>query len=700
MSLKVVSMSRSSLAPVRDSGPLGQLQSKADSLKIKVDELTALLNKSNTKSANDLQIIKYHADSVNFKIEASSLLLAANQLQKHDEPDPVTNFDQKKSDEVKRLQYMQARIDKLIDNMEQLQNGKDLRQVREETALHPSQHATNHNREVSADDYDDDEEDDEDDDGDSDDDDKDEEEDLYIVIHEFDAEQEGDLSVQVDEVIDIISKRDDGWWEAENEEGKRGLVPSNYLKCYEEDGEVESEQNQENMETTDQVSDTEATNLRSGKELWKGIQEAVTVPQKTDVTDVLAAMGALPAGFRPSTLHNLCKDPKYLLKSFLQPSLTSSNLSFEDLHWDPALNQVRAIVTRTLRSCKLWKCIMIPSPGTGLEVLSQHVRVAVFDGTKVISNVRTIRAQVTANRPKVWQFSPSSEKVNDMLSNLFDGYSIVRTDVSHPNIGILFELALTYIRNQTGEHGELSCGWVHLKLFDEQGNPIPNKTYELELNGGTPYEHGVAVDPSISRRATTGKFRSLLAANKQPKLLVQIGAPATVKRKYLDLLPSTIVVSHGMSELVAYYRRFLADSLLRDRLSASDGQLVHSSVIATFLTAADYPDIMDAVRRNWSEKVKTLSRGDKRDKENMKNVFKTVIMETAYPLLHFSTLPNQHWANKQVETGRIQQIYQTANLLKQPNGALNYFLSSANDFEPFDISEIAFDPLFEYRTIL
>ena len=38
-------------------------------------------------------------------------------------------------------------------------------------------------------------------------------------------------------------------------------------------------------------------------------------------------------------------------------------------------------------------------------------------------------------------------QVNDMLSNLFDGYSIVRTDVSHPNIGILFELALTYIRN-------------------------------------------------------------------------------------------------------------------------------------------------------------------------------------------------------------------------------------------------------------
>ena len=84
--------------------------------------------------------------------------------------------------------------------------------------------------------------------------------------------------------------------------------------------------------------------------------------------------------------------------------------------------------------------------------------------------------------------------------------------------------------------------------------------------------------------------------NAQLEKLIEILQSKSVTLFVKSLLPSTIVVSHGMSELVAYYRRFLADSLLRDRLSASDGQLVHSSVIATFLTAADYPDIMDAVR--------------------------------------------------------------------------------------------------------
>ncbi|XP_077891586.1 uncharacterized protein LOC144372037 isoform X2 [Ictidomys tridecemlineatus] len=72
-------------------------------------------------------------------------------------------------------------------------------------------------------------------------------------------------------------------------------------------------------------------------------------------------------------------------------------------------------------------------------------------------------------------------------------------------------LPLITVNKSTGERGELSCGWVFLRLFDASGVPIPAKTYELFLNGGTPYEKGVEVDPSVSRRGTA-VVRCLLSA--------------------------------------------------------------------------------------------------------------------------------------------------------------------------------------------
>jgi hypothetical protein len=33
-------------------------------------------------------------------------------------------------------------------------------------------------------------------------------------------------------------------------------------------------------------------------------------------------------------------------------------------------------------------------------------------------------------------------------------------------------------------------------LFEHSGNPTPNKTFELKVHGGTPFESGVEVDPA------------------------------------------------------------------------------------------------------------------------------------------------------------------------------------------------------------
>ena len=52
---------------------------------------------------------------------------------------------------------------------------------------------------------------------------------------------------------------------------------------------------------------------------------------------------------------------------------------------------------------------------------------------------------------------------------------------------------------------EISCGWGLLPLFTADGGPIENKTYEIKLYGGTPFEKNVDLDMKPEKK---GKFLS------------------------------------------------------------------------------------------------------------------------------------------------------------------------------------------------
>ncbi|KAI5623037.1 nephrocystin-1, partial [Silurus asotus] len=55
-----------------------------------------------------------------------------------------------------------------------------------------------------------------------------------------------------------------------------------------------------------------------------------------NATDVLSAMGAIPPGFRPSTLSKLLEEgTSYRASHYIQPKLNQSELSFKDLQLDP-----------------------------------------------------------------------------------------------------------------------------------------------------------------------------------------------------------------------------------------------------------------------------------------------------------------------------------------------------------------------------
>uniref|UniRef100_A0A673VZG0 Nephronophthisis 1 n=1 Tax=Salmo trutta TaxID=8032 RepID=A0A673VZG0_SALTR len=523
-----------------------------------------------------------------------------------DEPAPVGNYDQRKREEESRLRGIEEKLLVLVLDVEDEEEDDD---DDEEDVVTKTMEQIPESGTAT-----------------------------YMVISVFKGEQEGDLTIQMGEVLTILSKNEDGWWLAQDSKGNKGLVPKTYLK----------------------------------------VPSTIT---EIDATDVLSAMGAIPAGFRSSTLSKLLDEGNtYRASHYIQPELSQSKLSFKDLFRDPDTGKVRQRTARTSLTLTLWSCKSIPTPGVGVQVLSRHIRLCAFDGTQVLSNIHTIRATCNANNVKTWSFSP---RMTGNLPSLLDGDCFLRCNSDAPELGILFELGVTYIRNSTGERGDLSCGWAFLKLFDTNGAPVPHRTYELLVHGGTPYEKDIEVDPSLTRGATgTGMFQQMMLSRKLPKLFLKLKSPNVRTRSQLSALPDTLVGSLSSIHLLVLHRQLLADILLMDRATMQNADLICSPLLATFPEIVDQSDLLDALR------VNSVAGSRLRDLPLLKRKFVRVYMDNMYPLLYSADLPPPRWADEMVENQRARVIF---------NGSLEPFHTHTPDSPPrhqaFDISQLTYDLL-------
>ncbi|XP_058390562.1 nephrocystin-1 isoform X1 [Diceros bicornis minor] len=681
----------------RPRRPLQALQRRSQELKQQVD---SLLSESQLKGALEASKRRdIYQRCIQLKQAIDENKNALQKLNKADEPAPVGNYNQKKEEE-------HSLLDKLTHQLQELAVSMRRENITEIGALTEREEDDN-SAEEDEDDDDDEESEESEESGEEEEETEEEEEEKqeneshgqatskeYIAIGDFTAQQVGDLTFKKGEILLIIEEKPDGWWIAKNAKGNTGLIPRTYLELYNKEGGQESseEGSEEDVAGEDETAEGAEVKQRSDSH-WSAVQKAIS--EQISTVDVLTTMGAIPAGFRPSTLFQLLEEGNQFQASyFLQPELTPSQLAFRDLMWDAKMGTIRSRPSRVSLILTLWSCKMIPFPGTSVQVLSRHVRLCLFDGNKVLSNIHTVRATWQPKKPKTWTFSP---QVTGILPCLLDGDCFIRSNSSSPDLGLLFELGISYIRNSTGDRGELSCGWVFLKLFDASGIPIPAKTYELFLNGGTPYEKGVEVDPSVSRRAQGSIFYQMMTMRRQPQLLVKLRSLNRRSRNILSLLPETLIGSMCSIHLLIFYRQILGDVLLKDRMSMKSADLMSNPVLATFPTLLEQPDVMDALRSSWAEKESTLKRSEKRDKEFLKATFLLVYHDCVVPLLHSTSLPPFRWAEEETEAARWKAIADFLKQNQENEGALQALLSPDGVHEPFDISEQTYDFLGEIR---
>ncbi|XP_050829012.1 nephrocystin-1 isoform X5 [Serinus canaria] len=670
----------------RARGPLQRVQRRSRELRAQVEALRA---ESAAAAPGQREALRLRCTQLKELVEENTNTLHA--LKKADEPAPVGNYSQRKEEEEKLLLRLSQQLQKLLlvldqDNVTKSYPGG------EEHQKGPHAQEGNEEEEESED-----EESEEEDTEEEEEEEEEDEEKLLddpnvrecVAVGNFDAQQEGDLTFVKGEILLIHDKKEDGWWVAENSKGERGLVPRTYLAVPKEEEESQ-EESEEHIEVVDETADGTEIKKRTDSH-WSAVRAIV----ENDTVEVLTTTGAVPAGFRPSLLFQLLEEGEEFRASYyLQPKLTPSQLAFKDLVWNSERNTIHPRPTRVSLIVTLCSCKMIPLPGSGVRVLSRHVRLCLFDGSRVLSNIHTVRATWLPKNPQTWTFSP---RVMGILPSLLDGDCFVRSSSLSSDIGILFELGITYKCNSTGERGELSCGWAFLKLFTSSGIPIPSKMHELVLSGGTPYERGVEVDPSISRRAGSGVFQQLLSLRKQPVLLVKVKSPSVHSKDILNFLPETLVGGMCYIHLLVFYRQILGDALLKDRMSMQSTDLICNPVLATFPQLLDQPDLMDALRSAWAEKERTLKRIEKRDQEFLKSAFVLVYHDSVFPLLCSTSLPSYRWAEEEVELSRWKVIQDFLKRSQEKDGALEYLLSSENTHRAFDISELAYDFLGEVR---
>nr|XP_055028763.1 nephrocystin-1 [Misgurnus anguillicaudatus] len=662
--------------PPKRRGPLQTVQRETDDIKRKVDSLVQQAAKpSITDKTDTLERCKELQRAV------VEILKTLKKLSKADEPAPVGNFEQCKKEEERRLLTLQERLLSLVLQLQPLDEaaGTSSSQTEQESEEEESDEDGSSEDESAEEDIQDDYVDESDDD-DEDTDALEQEPVSYVALSAFTGEEEGDLSVQKGAVLKILSKNKDGWWLAQNSAGQKGLVPKTFLKLV---SQQESERENDDEDEEESEEEHEESDRKSSKTSnWDTVRKAVT---EIDATDVLAAMGAIPPGFRPSTLSKLLEEGiSYRASHFIQPKLSQSQLSFKDLHLDPDTGKVHGRPSKVSLTLNLWSCRMIPTPGVGLQVLSRHVRLCAFNGSQVLSNIHTVRATYNSKSPKSWSFSP---RMVGMLPCLLDGDCFLRCDSETPDLGILFELGVTYIRNSTGEKGDLSCGWAFLKLFEESGAPIALRTQELIIHGGTPFEKDTDLDATSTKRGTsTGVLQQMLLSRKQPKLLVKLKSVNTRRRELLNLLPDTMVGSLSLLHLLAIYRQILADALLLDRVTMQSADLICSAVLASFPNVLDQPDLMDAFRKSWTESVSNLKRSEKRDINVLKQLFVSVYMGSVYPLLYCVEMPTPCWADEEVESQRARFIYSPSRKI-----SVGTMLTSECSQQAFDITQVTYD---------
>jgi hypothetical protein len=150
----------------------------------------------------------------------------------------------------------------------------------------------------------------------------------FIVTHDLDGVQTGDLTIHKGEILTLVEQRPDDWWLFQKTQNQQqGVVPINHIQ------------------------------LSSGERPRRRVKPSTSA---TTLVDAFKANNNIPAGFISSDLAPLTQIEDYQLWRALVPKMTDSNLAFVDLQWRVDTDKIHVHDVTYQKILTIKECVKIP----------------------------------------------------------------------------------------------------------------------------------------------------------------------------------------------------------------------------------------------------------------------------------------------------------------------------------------------------
>lgn len=242
---------------------------------------------------------------------------------------------------------------------------------------------------------------------------------------------------------------------------------------------------------------------------------------------------------------------------------------------------------------------------------------------------------------------------------------------------------------------ELSCRWASLRLF-EHGQLINlNKSYPLDLHGGTPQDDDVDLEPSDTLPGTYSNFLLSILAEKvkieRAYASIRISELSRSEKIDIGLLPSTIITSLSTIALLIQYRILLFNTLVKPDAPRTFMQTsaVCDPVLSVFQRILNDAPLLDAVKYLWGVGYEKLTRKERViGSIAQQQLFRGTILHL-WPLLHSLQFPSDPLIIADpVQLARRKAMIE-ACITTSPDVATIKNPASLM-YAPFDVSEVTY----------
>jgi hypothetical protein len=176
---------------------------------------------------------------------------------------------------------------------------------------------------------------------------------------------------------------------------------------------------------------------------------------------------------------------------------------------------------------------------------------------------------------------------------------------------------------------ELSAGWGVLPMFTSDGGPIENRSHNIRLYPGSPFDKGNGLVASSEKK---GIFQSMFSSSSNHQTLdVRVWKLGREVIKEINQLPDTIVTLLSVVPMLAFYRNILAHTLYSPHMEGKNFAIMDAS-LALLPQIVDSLQLLHLASHIWERKMRGMKRREKRSFAIMRERFTETVL-VVWPLL-------------------------------------------------------------------